>query len=134
MKETLNRRLDPNISETELILLKVLWRAGELSAREVHDEIAEATGWAYTTTRSILDRMAGKDLVRKIDSHGLYLYEPLLSRPRGLAGFIRRFATRLLNVDPAEVVPMFVEGEGLSATELRELRRLVQTGRGSEKK
>lgn len=117
---------DTNLSETELILLKVLWRAQELSGREVHDAIVGTTGWAYTTTRSILERMAAKGLVRKTDSHGLYLYAAMISRPRGLAGYIRRFSSRLLNVAPAVVVPMFVEGEGLSEKELRELRKLVE--------
>ncbi len=125
MKNT-SEETDTNLNETELILLKVLWRSEELSAREVHDAIAGATGWAYTTTRSVLERMAAKSLVRKTSSHGLYLYEAAISRPRGLAGFIRRFATRLLNVEPSVLVPMFVEGEGLSEKELRELRKLVE--------
>ena len=118
-------QVDANLSETELILLKVLWQSKESSAREIHDQIAEATDWAYTTTRSLLDRMAAKRLIRKTSSHGLYLYSAAISRPQGLAGFIKRFATRLLNVEPGAIVPMFVEGEGLSDAELRELRRLV---------
>lgn len=116
----------PELSETELMLMKTLWRAGDMSAREIHDSLPEALEWAYTTTRSTLDRMAAKGIVRKKAWHGLYLYSAAISRPEGLAGFIRRFAARVLEKEPSQVVSMFIDGEGLSREEIRRLRALVE--------
>lgn len=106
--------------------MKTLWRSESLSAREIHDSLPPAMEWAYTTTRSTLDRMAAKGLIRKKAWHGLYLYSPTISRAEGLAGFIRRFARRVLDREPSTVVSMFVEGEGLSREEIRKLRQLVE--------
>ena len=44
-------------NRTELAILKPLWAAGRLSAREVHDAVTGETGWSYSTTRTVLTRM-----------------------------------------------------------------------------
>jgi type II secretion system protein E len=74
----------PELTKTELTVLKVLWGAGELSAREVHEGLADALDWAYSKTRTTLDRMASKGLLSKRSSHGINLYEPLVSKVAGL--------------------------------------------------
>ena len=45
--------------------MDVLWRRRSATAREVHDELAADTGWAYTTVKTMLDRLAEKGLVEK---------------------------------------------------------------------
>ena len=78
----------PELTDSELEVMKVIWRGGSQSAREIHEALTERVSWAYTTTRTTLERMLGKGLVRRTSYHGLYVYESTLSRPRGLAGFV----------------------------------------------
>jgi BlaI family penicillinase repressor len=116
----------PELSGAELELMKVLWRAGRLSAREVHEQVADELGWAYSTTRTTLDRMAKKGVVTKKPFHGLHLYEPSISKARGLAARVREFAERVLEIDPAPVVSLFAESEALTDEEMEELSRLLR--------
>ncbi len=125
MKKT-NVTTLPEINASELDLLKVLWREGALAAREVHTRLGERNSWAYSTTRTVMERMVGKGLVEKKLFHGLNLYEAKISRPAGLARLVRNFADRVLELDPAPVVSLFAEGEALSAEEIRELSRLLE--------
>lgn len=115
----------PEVARSELEVLKVLWEEGRLSAREVHDRIAAAQGWAYSTTRTVLDRMAKKGLLGRARFHGMLLYEPRISRPLGLARLVRDFAERVLELDSAAVLPLFARSEALSEEELAELSRLL---------
>lgn len=115
----------PELTDSELEVMKALWRRGPRSAREVHDDLAPRLAWAYTTTRTTLDRMVDKGLVRRRSSHGLYVYESALSRPRGLAGLVRRLSRRVLEVEPARVVSLFGESLELTDEELRELEALI---------
>jgi hypothetical protein len=39
--------MDAKPSQSELVILKQLWREGELSAREVHDQAFGALQWSY---------------------------------------------------------------------------------------
>ncbi|NIR42686.1 MAG: BlaI/MecI/CopY family transcriptional regulator [Gemmatimonadetes bacterium] len=117
----------PELTRSELAVLKALWDAGgELSAREVHEAIEAATGWAYSTTRTNLDRMAAKGLVEKWSSHGIYLFTSRISRAAGLAGVVRELAERILETDYAPVVSLFADSKALSAEEVEELERLLE--------
>lgn len=128
----MSRRPLPDLARSELDVLKVLWSEGRLSAREVHDRLADLLGWAYSTTRTTLDRMVKKGLLARRDFHGLYLYAPRISRPQGLAHLVRDFAERVLELDHASVVPLFARSDALTAEEVEELSRLL--GEAAESK
>jgi len=115
----------PDLARSELDALKVLWSAGRLSAREVHDRLAGRLGWAYSTTRTVLDRMVRKGLLERRDFHGVFLYSAKISRPQGLARLVRDFAERVLELDHESVVPLFARSAALTPEEIEELSRLL---------
>ena len=117
----------PDLSRAEYDVLRVLWRLREASVREVHDQLAPDTGWAYTTTKTVMDRMAAKGLLERDNLHGAFVYRPLFSRAAGLARFVRFFADRVVERDLGAVLGLFRDSEALSAEELAELERLVQS-------
>ncbi|MCP4658370.1 MAG: BlaI/MecI/CopY family transcriptional regulator [bacterium] len=116
----------PELNKTELEVMKVLWKAGRLSAREVHDRVRASSGWAYSTTRTVMDRMERKELLSKVEFHGLYLYQPRISKAAGLARLVREFADKVLELDWAPVVSLFARSHALSASEIEELSQLLR--------
>ncbi|HSG81185.1 MAG TPA: BlaI/MecI/CopY family transcriptional regulator [Gemmatimonadota bacterium] len=116
----------PELTRSELAVLKVLWKEGECSAREVHQRVESVTGWAYSTTRTTLDRMAGKGLLARRRFHGMYLYVAAVTRAAGLAGVVRELAERVLETDYAPVVSLFAEANALTPEEVAELERLLE--------
>jgi predicted transcriptional regulator len=116
----------PDLNDTELAVLKALWRDRRLSARELHERVGDAQGWAASTTRTTLDRMAAKGLLEKRSFHGLNLYQPAVSRPAALARRVRDFAGQVLEIDWPPVVSLFAESEALSADEIDQLERLLE--------
>lgn len=115
----------PELSDTELDVMRTLWKGGRLSAREVHDRVGPSRGWAYSTTRTILDRMVEKGHVEKASFHGIFLYTPRLSRAAGLAAMVRDFAERVAETGAAPVVSLFAGSESWSDEEVAELERLL---------
>lgn len=124
----MKRRKLPQLSRSELDLMKIIWNRGESSVREVHDELTKQTDVAYTTTKTTMDRMVAKKLLRRRRMHGVFVYAPLVSRAKGLAGMVREFADRILEGDRASVVALFAESGTLSEDELAELADLVEGG------
>jgi predicted transcriptional regulator len=116
----------PELSRAEYDILRVLWKAGEQSVREVHDQLQATYGWAYTTTKTMMDRMVTKALLRRESFHGVYVYRALISRPAGLARFIQFFADRVLEVEPSAVVAMFATSQAITPDEIQELETLLQ--------
>jgi BlaI family penicillinase repressor len=62
-------------SVTELSLLKCLWKQQPLSARELHDLVAEELQWSYSSTRKTLERMVEKQMVNLRVMHGINVME-----------------------------------------------------------
>lgn len=116
----------PELSKTELDIMKIIWKGGRMSGREVHDELNASYGWAYSTSKTILDRMVVKRLLSKEIFHGVFLYEPLISRPVGLAQLVRNFADRVLEMDYGSVVSLFARSKMLTPAEIEELSRLLE--------
>jgi BlaI family transcriptional regulator, penicillinase repressor len=123
---TKGRRALPQLAPAELEVMKVLWAAGGLSGREVHDRLAEPTGWAYSTARTTIERMVKKGLVARRTFHGLHVYEPAISRAQGMARLVHEFASRVLGLSHAPVAALFRESEALTPAEIAELRALLR--------
>ena len=115
----------PQLTPAELEVMKVLWACDGLSAREIHEQLGEQQQWAYSTTRTTVERMVRKRLVDKRAFHGLHIYSASVSRARGLARIVRNFAAQVLESSHVPVVSLFAESGNLSEEEIAELRELL---------
>ena len=116
----------PEISKAELDLLKILWEQSPLSIREVHNNIPKEHAWAYSTTKTMMDRMLKKEYLLRENFHGVYIYKPLISKPAGLAKFVNFFAKKVLETEVGSVVNMFTGGHSLTKSEVKELELLLK--------
>jgi BlaI family transcriptional regulator, penicillinase repressor len=114
----------PELSRAELAVLKPLWAHDALSARELHDALDN--GWAYTTTRTMLERLVAKGHVGKEQVHGINVYSVRISRVHALAALVRDFARSVLEIEPSRVAPLFLEGEALTEEEVAELEAILR--------
>src|SRR3954451_14380863 len=64
----------PRPTDAELAILRVLWRRGPSTVKEVHDELARRAPTGYTTTLKQLQIMREKGLVTRTESHRAPLY------------------------------------------------------------
>ena len=115
----------PDLTKAEFDILRIIWKSGKHSVREVHDQITATHDWVYSTTKTMMDRMTRKQLLAREKFHGIFLYRPLLSRPKGFARFIQFFADRVLELDYGEVVALFSRSQALDPEEIQELERLL---------
>jgi len=115
-----------DLSKAEYDILRVLWKTGKLTVREVHDQLTKTYNWAYTTTKTMMDRMVAKEMLLREEYHGIFLYQPLISRPMGLARMVQFFADRVLEMDSAVVVSLFAKSKAISQEEIDELNDLLK--------
>ena len=123
----------PQLTPAELEVMKILWDSDGLSAREVHQRVVASQDWAYSTTRTTIERMVRKGLVEKNSFHGLHVYRPRVSRASGLARMVRDFAHQVLETSHAPVISLFAESGALDEHEIDELKKLLDGLAGKEK-
>ena len=70
------RRASQYPTELELQILKILWKNGELSVREVRDELEEEfkTVLAHTSVVTTLNNMKAKRYLRRRQSQNMYRF------------------------------------------------------------
>ncbi|MFW6078176.1 MAG: BlaI/MecI/CopY family transcriptional regulator [Gemmatimonadota bacterium] len=110
------------LSAAELDALKVLWERGPVPVRGVLDALAADRDWAYTTAKTILDRLVEKGYVRRDRRVRPYVYHPTVTREQVVAG---ELATLRDDVCDGEFGPLLraLIGEARpTADEIRELR------------
>lgn len=73
------------LSDAEFQVLKILWAAGPSPAGQVRELInAEGRDWAYTTTKTVLDRLEEKGYARRSRATIPHVFAPAVS-PDALA-------------------------------------------------
>lgn len=51
--------------DSELRVMDVLWREGEVTAKRIADELKTTVGWNVNTTYTIIKRMVGKGIIER---------------------------------------------------------------------
>lgn len=116
--------MTPDLSKAELSVLSVLWKQQPLSVRELHDRLGNE--WAYTTTKTVMDRMAVKALLARETVHGVIVYRAKIGRAEGLTQWVRFIAEKLFETEADEVVSLFAKRKTYHPKEIADLRELIR--------
>ena len=123
----------PRPTDAELEILKVLWRRGPCTVREVFDSLSESKQTGYTTVLKLMQIMAEKGLVRRDESERAHRYESALAEEETQRQLIGDLLRRAFDGSAKRLVMQALSAERASAGELEEIRRLLdRLERGEE--
>ena len=118
--------------ELEYAVLFSVCELGVASARDVHLQVGEAGGLAYTTITKVLDRLHAKGLVARKRKGMAFVYRPRIARRMIELARARLSLSKLLGPAPHPAVATLVEAmESLDPGLLDELERAVAARRRS---
>lgn len=71
----------PRLSKLELQIMETLWTRGESSIREIQESFPESKRLAYTTIQTIVYRLEGKQVVKRVRKVGnFHIFAAAVSR------------------------------------------------------
>jgi BlaI family penicillinase repressor len=114
-------------SDSELEILKLFWRTGPMSAREAQDLVEPELGWAVSTTRTVLDRMAAKGLLQLKSVHGMKVYAPAQPKVEVIGGLLKKLVRGVLEIDGALPAAAFTGSQILTPDEIAELEVILNS-------
>jgi predicted transcriptional regulator len=112
-------------SEREVELLKVLWKLGEASVRQVLDELAPKGELAFNTIQTQLRIMEDKGLVRHRAVGRTFIYRPVYSREEASS----RFLNKVFDGAVRDLVMTLLRSRKFDPAELDDLQRLIGQAR-----
>jgi BlaI family transcriptional regulator, penicillinase repressor len=122
------------LSEFELDVMTHFWADRELSAPELYERIGSERGVAYSTVKTIIDRLEQKGAIERVANRGrTIVYSPVVKRERVRKPLVKSFLRRLFGDDLRPLFAQLLQDEKLSAEDLEYLRKLVAEAERSKK-
>ena len=116
----------PRPTDSELGILCVLWQRGPSTVRQVMDELNRLQTTGYTTVLKLLQIMTEKGLVRRDEDARQHIYEPTVSQEQTQQQLLGDLLDRAFNGSAQKLVMQALAAKPASATELAEIRRLLE--------
>ena len=113
------------LTEPEWIIMNVLWDRHPAKARGVVERLPSSVNWAYTTVKTMLDRLVEKKAVKKSKQGKIAYYEPLLSRRQARQTALRMVLNQAFEGAFGPMMHFLAEDEDLSTAERKELSKIL---------
>ena len=114
------------LTEVELEFMSELWSLGEGSVRDVLASLPKERNLAYTSGATILRILEEKGFVKSRKEGKLLIYTPLLAKDQYQTRSLQNLSRTLFDDTPATLVARLVDDEGLTESDLEEIRALVE--------
>ena len=115
----------PRPTDAELEILKVLWRRGPSTVREVFETLGESKTTGYTTVLKTMQIMADKGLVVRDESERAHRYEPAAPEDETQRRLVGDLLRKAFDGAAVKLVMQALSTERASAEELSEIRRML---------
>ena len=112
-------------TESELEILQILWKKGNASVREVHEELLQTKEAGYTTTLKLMQIMHEKGLVKRDDSIKTHIYQAAVSKEKTQKHLLNKMIDTLFGGSPGELVMQALGNHKASAEELDEIQKIL---------
>jgi predicted transcriptional regulator len=122
------RKKSPNLTESELRLMEVIWRKGSATVAEVAAGLPKSLGLAYNTVLTTLRILEAKGYLRHTtakDSRA-FIYTPLVSREQASRTAVGLLLGRFFGGSAKALVLNLIEDERLNDAELKRVRELLK--------
>ncbi len=119
-------------TESELEILKVLWKEGASTVRLVNDSLNEVREIGYTTTLKIMQIMAQKGLVTRDESSRTHIYNAAVQEEDIKDALLDKLLDSAFSGSASQLVMQALGRGNTSKEELRKIKMLINKLEGGK--
>jgi predicted transcriptional regulator len=116
----------PGPTPAELAILRVLWRQGPSTVREVHDAVYGATDTGYTSALKLLQNMLAKGLVTRTETGRQHVYAAAVSERPTLNQLVRGWIDSAFAGSSLALAMQALDARPIPPDELAELKAMIE--------
>jgi predicted transcriptional regulator len=113
------------LTETELMLMNILWEIEEGTVRDVMANLSENKKLAYTSVSTILRILEKKDVLRSTKEGKSHIYSPLVLKEDYQKKGLNHLVTNVFSGTPSDLVKTLLETQSLNLDDLEELKKII---------
>jgi BlaI family penicillinase repressor len=122
-------KLYRTLTPQELAIMKVVWRLGSATVRDVYEALRESRRVAYTTVMTMMNILESKGYLRKDKKEKderAYRYRPARPERTVMTAMVREFVDRVFDGASQPLLLTLVRERRLSDRERDELVRIIK--------
>jgi len=113
------------LTESEWLIMNALWQEYPAKARDIAERLPTGIKWAYTTIKTMLNRLVVKKAVTETKKGNTSYYEPILSRRQARRTALSTLLDQAFDGAFGPLMHFLLEDKGLSAKERKELIKIL---------
>ncbi len=111
--------------DSELKVMDVLWKKGDMPAKQISDILKEAIGWNMNTTYTVIKKCIAKGAIERREPK--FVCHALISRGTVQAAETEELLHKLFDNSPDLLFASLLGHQKLSKAQIENLRRMVST-------
>ena len=120
------RPIENNLTTQQLEIMKVVWRLGEATARDVYEALRAQRSIAYTTVMTTMKTMEARGHLKKRAEGRAYVYQAVEPENRALRKIVGDFIDRVFNGSAEPLLAHLVQERQLSQKDLDKVARMIR--------
>ena len=117
------------LGELESLIMEFAWDRGEVTVREIYEELYKSRGLAYTTVMTVMSRLAVKGVLERHKARAAYVYRPVQSKQDFTKGVLGSVFSSLLQDFGKPAITQFLEVMEEDPDRIEDLGRLIDERR-----
>ena len=110
--------------DTELKIMDVLWKEGDVPARQIAEVVGAQTGWNNNTTYTMIKRMIAKGAIERREPH--FICHALISREKAQATETDDLIDRLFDGSADKLFASLLGRKRLNQKQIERLRAMIE--------
>ncbi|NLS91399.1 MAG: BlaI/MecI/CopY family transcriptional regulator [Planctomycetaceae bacterium] len=113
------------LGRAEWAVMEALWSRENSTATQLQHDLESQHHWAYSTVKTMLDRLVAKGFVKARRIGNVYEYTPNVHRRSVVARAVDDLFDRVLAGSLTPMLDRLIESRRLSSAEIDELRQML---------
>src|SRR5437764_7675109 len=116
-----------HLGDLQLAIMRALWRRGEATVAEVHEDLEAERGLALTTIATMLVKLEKKGVLDHRMDGRRFVYQPLVDEGLVRRSMVAELTSQLFRGDVTALVSHLLSEHDIDPAELDELRDLISS-------
>jgi BlaI family penicillinase repressor len=126
----MNMEIKP--TESELEILQVLWKMGDATVRDVHEELAKTKAAGYTTTLKLMQIMDEKGLVERDTTSKTHIYKARYTQGKAQSSALDKILSTVFEGSTSDLVIQALGHHKASKDEIDAIKNYLDQFKGRD--
>lgn len=109
--------------DSELKVMDILWKKGDVTAKELAETLAKEVGWNKNTTYTLIKRCIKKGAIQRSEPH--FVCHALIPKEKVQEAETNELISKLFDGSVDKLFASLIGRKELSASQIQKLKRIV---------